>query len=553
MKRIQSIALLIGMVALVLTACAPATPQVVEKAVVQTVVVEREVAVEKQVVETVVVEKKVVETVVVEKAAETGPKGTLTIGIPVNVDTLDPSMASQVYIGNTAMTPYEGLTHITPEGDVVGLLAEKWDILDDLTYIFHLRKGVRFHNGEEFNADSVIWSWQYHSGNKSAGHWKKITEITKIDDFTIELKTGVPEPVLLKKPLAGDAAAIFPAKYGAEVGAEGLNEKPIGTGPYLFKEWIRGQAVIYEANPDYWGDPDKVGVERVVWKSITEPSARVAALQAGEIDIALLVPPSDVGILMDDPTLSVNRSLGTRPFYVMFDNISSGRGTPIEDNRVRQAMIYAVDRQAIVDAIFLGNGVVINSLIGPVQFGHDPSIPPFPYDPEKAQQLLTEAGFPNGFEIGLACPSGAYANDVQACQAIVGYLNEAGIKTELFVREPSLHWDLQAKHEFEPMFFDGVGDRVQDPTSTLVVLEEDNIWTAWIDEKLNELIHAGGSTVDQEKRKQVYSELQRYVQDEPPCIPLWQVHNFTGVSKNVQGYVPYSNELVIVWGVRVSQ
>ena len=274
-----------------------------------------------------------------------GPTGTLTIGVPVIIDTLDPTMSNNVNIENVGLTVMEGLTYLNENNEVEPMLAESWEIVDDNTYIFHLREGVTFHNGEPFNADSVIFTEKWVKDTKRGAEypWETVQSIEKIDDYTIKITTKAPDPLFLKR-MGVAAGSIYPPKYVQEVGDEGVTQKPVGTGPFVFKEWLRGEKVIFEANPNYWGGPDEAQVGTVVWKNIPEPDARIAALETGEIDIALQVPAAQVGVLMDNSKLKVSRALSTRVFYMMFDNISSGKGTPIADKRVRQAMIHAVDR-----------------------------------------------------------------------------------------------------------------------------------------------------------------------------------------------------------------
>jgi peptide/nickel transport system substrate-binding protein len=185
----------------------------------------------------------------------------------------------------------------------------------------------------------------------------------------------------------------------------------------------------------------------------------------------------------------------------------------------------------------------VNSLIGNVQFGYDPTLPPMAYDVAKAKQLLAEAGVPNGFKVGLACPSGAYANDKEACQAIAGSLAKIGIEIDLQIMESNRFWDLEAKKQLPPLFFDGVGDRYADPATQLSgVAHPSSNWTAFEKKEFSELIDQGSSTVDPEQRKRIYAKLAREMQADPPFLFLWQVKNFEGVRKRVQGYVTRPTE-----------
>jgi peptide/nickel transport system substrate-binding protein len=213
------------------------------------------------------------------------------------------------------------------------------------------------------------------------------------------------------------------------------------------------------------------------------------------------------------------------------------------DPKVRLAMNHGVDLQAIIKSVYSGHAERVNSLIGNVQFGHDPTLPPLAYDPARAKQLLSEAGHAGGFKVGLACPSGAYTNDKEACQAIAGYLGKLGIEVDLQVMESNRFWDLEAKRQLPPLFFDGVGDRLQDPDTQLKgVVHPVSRWTSFDKKEFNDLIDEAGSTTDQEARKRIYARLARAMQADPPAIFLWQARNFEGVRKRVQGYTTRPNE-----------
>ena len=225
---------------------------------------------------------------------------------------------------------------------------------------------------------------------------------------------------------------------------------------------MKGEHITFKANPNYYL-PDVPKVETLVWRAIPEAAARVAALQTGQVDIALRIPPNQVPALERDPNLRVSSALSTRTYYIAFNNMTTGKGTPIMDARVRRAMNHGTDLEAIIKSVFNGHAQRVNSLIGNVQFGYDSTLPPMAYDVAKAKQLLAEAGVPNGFKVGLACPSGAYTNDKEACQAIAGSLAKIGIEIDLQIMESNRFWDLEAKKQLPPLFFDGVGDRYADP------------------------------------------------------------------------------------------
>ncbi len=471
------------------------------------------------------------------------PRGTLTLGIPTDVNTLDPTMSPEVNSLNVAHSVMEPLLYLDPQDRLQPLLAESWQVVDNLSYVFKLRKGVKFHNGEPFTGKAVEFSWKRSQDKHRVNRvpFASISRIEHVDDHTIRVFTEKPDPVFLKK-MANVAAAIFPPKYTAEQGDEGVSQRPVGTGPFVFGEWIKGERASFRANPSYYL-PNVPKVQTLVWRFIPESAARVAALQTGQVDIALRIPPHQVAALERDANLRVSSALSTRTFYLMFNNMTTGKGTPVMDPRVRLAMNLGVDLQAIIKGVYNGQAERVNSLIGNVQFGHDPTLPPLPYDPARAKQLLAEAGHAGGFKVGLACPSGAYTNDKEACQAIAGYLQKLGIEVDLQVMESNRFWDLEAKKQLPPLFFDGVGDRLQDPDQPLKgVVHPNSRWTSFEKKEFTDLIDEAGSTTDQDHRKRVYAKLARAMQTDPPAIFLWQARNFEGVRKRVQGYTTRPNE-----------
>lgn len=471
------------------------------------------------------------------------PRGTLTIGIPTDINTLDPAMSPEVNTENVTFSMMEPMLYLDAQGNIKPRLAESWEVVDNLTDIFHLRRGVKFTNGEPLTGKAVEFSWrrsqEKHRVNKTA--FASVSRIEHLDDYTIRVITEKPDPIFLKK-MASVSASIYPPKYAAEQGDEAVALRPVGTGPFKLVEWVKGDHATFQANPNYYL-PNVPKVQTLVWRFIPESAARVAALQTGQIDIALRIPAQQAAALKGDPNLRLSNALSTRTYYIMFNNMTTGKGTPIMDTRVRLAMNLGVDFQAIIKSVYNGEAQRVNSMIGNVQFGYDSTLPPLPYDPARAKQLLAEAGYAQGFKVGMACPSGAYANDKEACEAIAGYLQRLGIQVDLQVMEPNRFWDLEAKRQLPPLFFDGVGDRNQDPDTQLKgVIHPDSKWTSFDKQEFNDLIMAGGSTVDPAERQRIYARLARAMQADPPALFLWQVRNFEGIRKRVQGYTTRPNE-----------
>lgn len=498
------------------------------------------------------------------------PEGTLTVGLPGEVNSLDPVEGSVEYVITIARQYTQTPMYLHPDGSLSPQLAESWEVEDDTTVLFHLRDDVTFTNGEPFNADAFEFSWHWsedHPNGRNSRYYAAIEDIEKIDDYTVRVTVEAPDPVLLEAIAAW--WFMYPPEYTAEVGPEGFSQHPIGTGPFIFEEWVKGDHITFQANPDYY-EPGRPGVATLIYRPIPEDASRVAALQTGQIDIARNLPVEMVPQLEDDPEIEVYRELSTRTYYIMFNNLTTGAGTPLEDKLVRQALNSAVDRETIIDAILDGNAEINNSFIGQTQFGHDPDLEAIPYDPDKARDLLAEAGYADGFEIGMACPSGAYTKVREICQAIAGYLEEVGLTVELEMMESTKFWDLEATKDLPPLYFDGYGSRFLDPNTQIrgaFIPEEEYIegslpdeivgagsqWASWHDPHLIDLYIDQAFTLDQEHRRDVLHEMARYMQEEPGAIWLWQVHNFEGVRDRVGNYTMYPNDAQILWDVTVAE
>jgi peptide/nickel transport system substrate-binding protein len=554
-----SIILLAGILLSLMAACGAAQPEtvtvvetvVVEKEVIQTVEVEKEV----QVVQTVEVVQEVPVEVPAEPVAE-GPQGTLTVAVSTFPNSLDLPIAAERQAQNVAWQLYNSLVWLDDEGKVVPALAESWEISDDGTeYTFKLREDVTFHNGEPFNADSVVFSWERGSQDTMqwSDRWTVADAVEKIDDFTVKVTTadGKPNPLLLRI-MAGDWAMV-PPQYLEEVGEEGFAEHPIGTGPFRFVEWAKGDRIVFEANPDYW-EEGLPKVQDLIFRPIPESSTRVAAIQTGEVDIVGRLSSEEAQSLLGVENVKVVRYPVDRVYYIAFNNLTTGVGQPTEDPMVRQAMNYAVDVDAIIDALFDGYGQPSTGYVTSANWGYDESIEPFGYDPDKARDLLTEAGYPDGFEMDFACPAGAYTNFEQVCEAIQGYLGDVGIQTNLEIMESGKYWDLEANKELPPLFGDSWSERSGEALPRLqgALGGNDASFSAWSDPEIDRLMGEIGTTVDDNARADLYVELQRYMQENPPFIYLYEPVTFEAINPKVQDYRPRSAEnyfLKNVWVV----
>ncbi|MGD9145568.1 MAG: ABC transporter substrate-binding protein [Anaerolineae bacterium] len=542
-----SIMALLVIVSLLVAQCGPAPEP---ETIIQTVEVEKTVVetveVEKQIIETVEVEKTVIEEKVVEVTAvpaPEGPEGTLTMALSTFPNSIDRPQAAERNASNVSQQIFDSLVWINEEGEIEPALAESWEISDDGTeYTFKLREGVVFHNGEPFNADSVVVSWERaaNADFEYSYFWTRADSVQKIDDYTVKITT--PEPDALFMRIVADSWAMIPPQYYEEVGEEGFNEFPVGAGPFKFVEWVKGDHITLEANPDYW-DEGMPNVQNLVFRPIPESSTRVAAVQTGEIDVVQRLTSEEAQSLLGAPDVKVIRYPVARIYYIAFNNLTTGVGQPTEDPLVRQAMNYAVDVDAIVDALFDGFAQPASGYVASSEMGYG-VVEPFGYDPDKARELLAEAGYPDGFEMGFACPAGAYAFFEQVCEAVQGYLLDVGIETELEIMESGQYWDLEAAKELPPLFGDSWSSAIGEAYNRLLGALDgwDASYSAWSDPKIDELLAAIAETIDFEERKKLYEELQVYMQEDPPFIYLYEPMAFEAINTRVQNYTPRASE-----------
>jgi peptide/nickel transport system substrate-binding protein len=537
--------LFIGLsLALIVVACSPQAEtievtRVVTETETETIEVTRVVEVEGET-------EIVTETIEVEVMAPDMPEGTLTAVLPLEPNSVNPANAADRIAGivvNQIFDSFIELDNVT--GELKPALATSWEISDDGTeYTMTLREGVVFHDGSAFDAADVVATWAAGSEdvNAYAADYAAVT-VNVIDDMTVTLVVDPPDVTFLRK--LTERPIISNDQYDAE-GNEGIEQNPIGTGAFMFVEWNKGDRIILAANPNYW-DEGKPHVAELIFRPIGESSTRLAAIQTGEVDIVSRLSSDEAKSLLGVSTVNVVRYPTDRVYYIAFNNLSTGIGQPTEDPLVRQAMNYAVDRQGIVAGLFDGFARVSTGYVTPSNLGFDPNIEPFPFDPDKARELLAEAGFPDGFEIGMACPVGAYTNFEEVCQAIANNLADVGITLtggEVQFMESGVYWDLESQKELPPLFGDSwsasVGEAL--PRLTGAIGGPENSYSSWYDDNIGDLLTQISGEFDQDARAELYIELQAYMQENPPFIYLYEPNSFEAVNSRVQGYTPNAVE-----------
>jgi peptide/nickel transport system substrate-binding protein len=372
-----------------------------------------------------------------------------------NLNTLDPYGINETTTLGLQGNVYEGLTRRGKDLKIIPGLAERWEVLDNgLRWRFHLRKNVKFHNGNDFNADDVLFSATRVLANNSqlSSRLSGSPEFVKVDDFTVDVKLKTPNPILHyawdtwyimdKEWTEANNAAIPPAPQATTPGFATINAN--GTGAFRITEHQLGVRTVFEKNPNWW-DKAEHNLDRVIFTPITSAPTRVAALLSGEVDVIDPVPLQDVPRINASANARVLEGPEVRTIYLSFDQMrpeltaSSVKGkNPFQDVRVRKAFYQAVDIEAIRRQVMRGAATPAASLISPLFFPQISQIQRHPFDLAAANKLLDDAGYPrqggaNGvrFEVDLDCPNDRYVNDGPICQAVTAMLARVGIKINL--------------------------------------------------------------------------------------------------------------------------
>ena len=360
---------------------------------------------------------------------------------------VDPYQINESFSLSVNGAVYEGLIRRGPDLRIEPCLATSWEVLDPLHWRFHLRKGVKFHDGQDFTADDVIFSVHrvLSPGSDLKGVVPADAEVVKVDDYTVDFLLKTANPLLINQ---WDTWGIFSKSWSEAHGATeatamnattppyaGLHAN--GTGPFILVSHEPGVKTVWKRNPDWWDKP-RHNLDEVVFTPIPNAATRVAALLSGEIDWMDPVPLNDQARVNANPGTEVLAGPEVRTIFLGMDQTrdelghSSVKGkNPFKDVRVRKAFYQAIDEDAINKKVMRGQATPTAVMIAPSLFSLSKDFHRFPFDPEASKKLLADAGYPDGFEVQLDCPNDRYVNDEQICQAVVGMLARVGVKVDL--------------------------------------------------------------------------------------------------------------------------
>jgi len=487
--------------------------------------------------------------------AGAAPAGRIVIAQGVDPTSLDMMNQQEQPASNVGAQMFESLLERDQNLKLVpALAAEMPKLVAPTTWEFKLRRGVKFHNGEEFNAESVKFSIERlaNPANKLRGSssFAPIERVEIVDPYTVRIHTRKPWPVF-QSHIALRQAAMYPPKEYAGKDAATISKNPIGTGPYKFVRWSKDEEIVMEAFPGYWGGPAKI--KTVVFKPIPDDAVRVAALQNGEVDVAVNIPPHLAGIIDKHPKIFLSTAPSIRTIQLMFythqmDANHKPTGPyngPTADKRVRQALASAIDADEIIKGVMDGKAVRVATMLTSMHFGYDPSLKPLKQDLNRTKKLLAEAGFPNGLDLVLNAPQGRYVRDKEVAEAVAGQLTKAGIKTTLRTFEFVNYLNTMVYvHKAGPVWLIGWGHSSLDAEAIYVPLfKSPNIFANWYNEDFNGMVEQAQSEMDEKKRLADYHRINKLWIEEVPAIPLYQQIDLYGANKRL-AWKARSDELI---------
>ncbi len=474
----------------------------------------------------------------------------LTIGIGVDADTLNPQEQTTSLFFNLCALLYDTLLYQTPDIKLEPRLATGYELsADGLTYTVKLRKGVRFSDGTPLDAKAVKLTFDRVLDPKLRVPLRfainMLEETTVVDDYTVKIRLKFPFAPFGPSLSFSVLSPISPAaieKYGDDV-----RQHPVGAGPYVLKEWVKGDRIVLERNETYYGP--KPTVKKLIFKIVPETATRESMLRAGQIDVCYKPSPANVAALKADPNITVEMPLDTRTIFM---GMNCQKGVT-QDKRIRQAFNYAVDKKAIVKKVLFDTAVPMDAPVSPVLFGYHKMAKQYDYDPDKAKELLKQANFDFSRTVQMRTPSGRYLFDKQVSEAIQAYLQAIGVKVELRTYDwPTYVAGLLKKLEESELelFLLGWGPLVLDADMTLYgqfhssVNPPKGLGAAFYSNpQYDKAIETSRLEQDPAKRSELLRQASELVWEESPWIWLHVEKFVIAYSSKIKGMVVTSTEL----------
>jgi peptide/nickel transport system substrate-binding protein len=410
--------------------------------------------------------------------------------------------------------------------------------LSPTTWRFYLRRDVKWQTGTPFTADDVIFTFE-GIGRTKINRYKfimeKIKEVKKVNDYTVDITTKVPYAVLADAFY--QTMFIMSKEYSTGKSDAYLSEHPMGTGPYVLKEWVRDSHMYLEAFDGCW--KGKPPIKKVTFQPITNDATRLAGLITGKINLTTDVPVQYVDRVKKTPNVDVIHRDGMRIIFFSFK--LNDKNLPTANVKVRKAIMMGINEKEIVEKLLLGRAGAAAQLPAPFFRGYNKDIVRPEYNPEQAKRLLKEAGYPNGFDLKVNVTNDRYVMDDEIGVAVAQQLSKIGIRVNLVAQPASIHFKQRSEHKHE-FSLSGWGEATFDSARILhTILVEDSLIQ---DEAFVKRLEAADKITDLQKRQNELAELNQYVADMAYVIPLHYQADIYGISSNVKGFVPNVKQVI---------
>ncbi|MFP4011899.1 MAG: ABC transporter substrate-binding protein [Spirochaetaceae bacterium] len=478
------------------------------------------------------------------EGAEAEIEKTVTIARGTDAETLDTGYAWSEAEIDIMYHMYEGLVrYADDELNVEPSLAESWEVSDDGTvWTFDLRDDVTFHDGTEFNAEAVVFSYKrlidedhpYHGlGDFSSFEYlfgDAVEDVRAVDDYTVEFTLADRfAPFLM---YMGFYSQFIVSPSAVEEHGEDFFRNPVGTGPFEFREWQRDEEVVIEKYDDYWGEEPEI--DSIVWKVVPEDSTRLLEIQAGEVDIIKNILPEQLETVEEDEELELVQVTGANLFFGSINH----EVEPFDDVRVRRAVSHAIDFESLVDSVYGGLGTPAVNPMPDTVLGYNDDIEPYEYDPERARELLADAGYPDGFETEIHVfeePRVYIGRPVDAAEILRDNLREVGIDADVIVNEWGTHFASMRDYEHSIGLI-GWYD-IGHPHNFLKVMLIDSALTQYADmDRLSELASSALTTYDEDEQVDYYGEMQEIIHEDAVLLNLAHSDYTAVIRDNVSGF-----------------
>ncbi|MCF8001181.1 MAG: ABC transporter substrate-binding protein, partial [Halanaerobiales bacterium] len=450
----------------------------------------------------------------------------VTVAVDAPPRTMDPHGSDADSNLSVMSNFFEGLLQRNTKGELLPGLAKSWERVDRLTWRFELRKGVKFHNGNEFTWEDVKYTFEKRLENPEVSEFisfgSSIESVSRVDgnNWVIDIVTTEPIPYFVQNL---HQVFIVDKESTMERSQGDIGTKPVGTGPYVFDEWVKGSYLRMSANENYWGGEPEV--QKAEIRAITEASTRLATISSGEVDVLQGIPVTMYEAVESNDSLEVITRPSRRAIYLGLGNRDE---LPTSSLKVRKAMYMAINEKELIEKVMFGHATPAAQIPDPPTTGYSDKIERLEYNPDRAKELLAEAGYEDGFTITLSAPNDRYVQDEQIASTVASYLSKVGIDVKVDAKPKSVYFEEVMKNELDFYligWFDGSYDFGRSYSKLLHTIDEETGYgtfngASYSDPVADQLYEASKKVVDPELRASILQDLNRLAMERVAVIPL---------------------------------